>query len=123
MIARIGQMKTKGGVIKIFRKFANCSAKLSTRKLFFLVGTSDCLPLYEAAAALQTFAVLPIRLIAPTERVTQDTCDIAIRYHMTYYDAAFLALAKAIGATLITANIKHQCAVAGVKVIALRDYR
>mgnify|MGYP001593042632 FL=1 len=45
------------------------------------------------------------------------------RPKFTYYDASFAALAKQERAVLVTANPKHQIKAAGLKVVALEDYK
>lgn len=80
------------------------------------------LALAKAQESLATVYHLPITFIAETEELARETFRLAYKFHMTYYDAAFVALAKLEQATLITDNIKHQGKVKNLKVIALGDY-
>lgn len=76
----------------------------------------------EATISLDTAYSLPITFIPESEELARETFSIANRSNVTYYDAAFLALAKKYNAMLITENIKHQGKVASIKVKALKDY-
>ena len=66
---------------------------------------------------------LPIKFISETKELAGLTYKFGQEWKMTYYDAAFVALAKLTGATLVTDNPKHQAQVKGVKVIALENYK
>lgn len=81
------------------------------------------LPLPQAFAALGTIYSLPIVFVSENQLLAQSTYETAHKKTMTYYDAAFVSLAKSLDATLVTDNIKHQKGVAGVTVIPLADYR
>lgn len=48
--------------------------------------------------------------------------EVATKAGMTFYDATFVAMAKKLGAFLVTDNPKHQKKFAGVKVVPLKDY-
>lgn len=65
---------------------------------------------------------LPIIFIPQSEELSKTTFAIAESFKITFYDAAFLALAKQEDATLVTDNIKHQGKSSTVKVVALKDY-
>ncbi|MGI8419410.1 MAG: type II toxin-antitoxin system VapC family toxin [Candidatus Levyibacteriota bacterium] len=72
--------------------------------------------------ALETIYSLPITFVAESEELARETYLQAYKNKMTYYDAAFISLAKQYNATLITENIKHQGKTSDVNVIALKDY-
>lgn len=72
--------------------------------------------------ALTTLYVLPITFIHLNLSLAQSMIQFAAYYTMTYYDAAFVALAKEFGATLVTDNPKHQKKDHGVNVVALAEY-
>lgn len=65
----------------------------------------------------------------PVEFVKQDlpqalrAMEIAIEAGITFYDASFVSLAESLGAELITDNPKHMKKFAGVRVVALKDYK
>ncbi|MDP3733483.1 MAG: type II toxin-antitoxin system VapC family toxin [Candidatus Daviesbacteria bacterium] len=65
---------------------------------------------------------LPVTFISLSEELSKKTFSIAELLKITYYDAAFLALAELENAVLITDNFKHQGKSSAVKVIALKDY-
>ena len=65
-----------------------------------------------------------LNLYLRTERAIDDKVRLAEdRPKFTYYDASFAALAKQERAVLVTANPKHQIKAAGLKVVALEDYK
>lgn len=66
---------------------------------------------------------LPLEFISQSYNLARETYAIAKSCHITYYDAAFIALAKQEKATLVTDNIKHQGRVSEVKVIPLKNYK
>lgn len=72
--------------------------------------------------ALETVYSLPITFVAESEALARETYMQAYNNKITYYDAAFISLAKHFDATLITENIKHQGKTPDIKVIALKDY-
>ena len=65
---------------------------------------------------------LPVIFVTETEKLAHETYEIALKNHITYYDASFIALAKQLDATLVTDNPKHQAKARGVKVVPLKDY-
>ncbi|MBI2036413.1 type II toxin-antitoxin system VapC family toxin [Candidatus Microgenomates bacterium] len=65
---------------------------------------------------------LPITFISLSEELAHKTFSIAERFKITFYDAAFLALAELENAVLVTDNIKHQGKTKEVKVIPLAKY-
>ena len=65
---------------------------------------------------------LPITFIPQSEELSNKTFSMADHLKITYYDAAFLALAKQEEATLVTDNLKHQGKSSAVKVVALKNY-
>lgn len=72
--------------------------------------------------SLATAYSLPVQFIYETPQLAFETYKIASEAKITYYDAAFLALAKQEEAILVTDNLKHQGKSSTVKVIALKDY-
>lgn len=76
----------------------------------------------EAFISLGTAYSLPITFVTESEDLARETYYLAIQGSITYYDAAFLSLAKAYGAVLVTENIKHQGKSPSIKAIALKDY-
>jgi predicted nucleic acid-binding protein len=72
---------------------------------------------------LATVHALPITFVPHDEAQARDALEIAHETGITYYDAAFLSLAKQLSATLVTDNPKHQQKSARVSVTALKDYR
>ena len=76
----------------------------------------------QAYISLVTFHALPIEFVSETEDQAKDTYLLAYNNKITYYDAAFLTLAKEYDATLITENLKHQGKASNIKVTALKDY-
>lgn len=73
--------------------------------------------------SLRFFYSIPIKFIKDSLELSQITTKIVKDYNVTYYDAAFLSVAKQESATLITDNPKHQSKIKGVKVVALKDYK
>lgn len=80
------------------------------------------LDLPQAYESLGTVYQLPITFIPETEDLAKQTYKIAQENNITYYDAAFMSLAKQHDAALVTDNIKHQGKNSNIKVIALKDY-
>jgi predicted nucleic acid-binding protein len=76
----------------------------------------------QAFVSLGTAYSLPVTFISESEEQALETCNLAYALGATYYDAAFMSLAKNYGATLITDNIKHQGKSSDIKVIPLSDY-
>lgn len=79
--------------------------------------------LKQAKEAFLFLRSCPIEFIPETQSLSEKTYATAARHNITYYDAAFVALAKEWRATLVTDNIKHQGKAKGVNVIALKDYQ
>lgn len=75
-----------------------------------------------ADTTMQALFVLPITIIPITSTIAEMTLRIAQQHGMTYYDAAFVALAKESKAILVTDNPKHQKKSHGVRVVALSEY-
>ena len=71
---------------------------------------------------LRHFYSLPIKYISETESLAFDTYEISLKLKITYYDAAFISLAKRYNASLVTDNPKHQKNTEDVKVIELKNY-
>ncbi len=80
------------------------------------------LPPAEVSRLLHILYLIPIDWVTETEEQIMAGYRIGHRYNMTVYDAAFVALAKAREAKLVTDNIKHQGKAKGVEVLALADY-
>lgn len=81
------------------------------------------LKLSQALDALATSYSLPVTFVPETQDLALETYRMAQKEEITYYDASFTALAKQVGATLITDNPKHQAKVEGVKVLPLENYK
>lgn len=83
----------------------------------------------KAKVLLTVLYKLPVNYMPETQELAFETYKIAKSARdkgykkVTYYDAAFMALAKLENATLVTDNPKHQAKVKGVKVVALKDYK
>ncbi|MBI2334604.1 type II toxin-antitoxin system VapC family toxin [Candidatus Daviesbacteria bacterium] len=78
--------------------------------------------LSKALDTLVTAYNIPVQFVPETPQLALATYKIADEEKITYYDAAFLALAKQEEATLVTDNLKHQGKSSAIKVIALKDY-
>jgi len=76
----------------------------------------------EASITLVTINLLPITFVTESADLAQETFSIASKLGITYYDAAFLSLAKLHNALLITESTKHQGKTTEVRVIPLKDY-
>ncbi|OGG30375.1 hypothetical protein A3A63_02925 [Candidatus Gottesmanbacteria bacterium RIFCSPLOWO2_01_FULL_46_9] len=76
----------------------------------------------QAQIAQGEFYNLPITFITESLNAAKVTFSLASTLGITYYDAAFLSLAKQYNASLVTENIKHQGKTNEVKVIPLKDY-
>jgi len=71
----------------------------------------------------ERFYTLPLKFIPEDLSVAEMTMEIAYQNNMTYYDASFIALAKKMSGSLVTANQKHQKKkIKGIKILALKDY-
>lgn len=77
----------------------------------------------EAKVSLKTLHALPITFVTETEELAPETYLQAFTHTITYYDAAFISLAKQYNATLVTDNIKHQGKSHAINTIALKDYK
>ncbi len=73
-------------------------------------------------ASIAAFYSLPIVYKVQTEEASKETGVIAQKQKITFYDATFLQLAHELGASLVTANPKHQKSTKSVRVIPLSDY-
>ncbi len=80
------------------------------------------LPPEEIDIILHALYSYPIQFIPESEKLANDTFSIGSELGITYYDAAFISLAKQFEATLITENIKHQGKATDIKVVSLSDY-
>ena len=80
------------------------------------------LPPKRAGRAMRFLHNAPINLIPESFETAMLTYRIAHAHNITYYDAAFLALAKTMGGTLVTDDVKHQANIPGVEVISLSAY-
>lgn len=49
---------------------------------------------------------MELNIVLPTAEILKDAADLANKYGITVYDAAFVSLAKSIGAVTITADEK-----------------
>jgi len=76
----------------------------------------------QAHIIFNKFYNLPLSFIIESEKLANETYNIASKLEITYYDASFLSLAKQHEAILVTENIKHQGKTTGIKVISLADY-
>lgn len=76
----------------------------------------------EAAISLATLYSLPIAFVTESQELAKETFTIASSLGVTYYDAAFISLAKQYGVKLITDNVKHQGKAKDVEVIPLSNY-
>jgi len=76
----------------------------------------------QATITLAEFFNLPITYIPESEKQAIETFTLAFDLGITYYDAAFLSLAKQYNATLVTENVKHQGKSSEVKVTSLEEY-
>ncbi|HUW21549.1 MAG TPA: type II toxin-antitoxin system VapC family toxin [Candidatus Bathyarchaeia archaeon] len=76
----------------------------------------------QAQKALAIFYRLPVLYISESESLAFSSYKMAQDLNITYYDACFLALARAEKAVLVTANPKHQAGVKGIKITKLQDY-
>lgn len=81
------------------------------------------LELPQAYASLGTVNALPITFVSESEDLAKSTYQIGKQVGITYYDAAFLSLAKKYEAVLVTDNIKHQGKASAIKVIPLSKYK
>lgn len=80
------------------------------------------LPYEKAKAVLALFHGLPISFVEDDEVLATLTFEMAVNTGVTYYDAAFMAIAKLYDAVLVTDNVKHQGRSGEIKVQALKEY-
>ena len=78
--------------------------------------------LSQALDSLTTAYSLPVQFVSETPQLAFETYKIANEAQITYYDAAFLALAELENAVLVTDNLKHQGKSSAIKVVALKNY-
>ncbi len=71
---------------------------------------------------LETLYKLPINFYTLNQKRANEILEIAKENKITYYDAAFIQLAREKNATLITANPKHHRQIKGVKIVDIKDY-
>lgn len=83
---------------------------------------SKTLSSQQAKQPLATLSHLPIEFRRLTTEQANETYALAAQYHLTYYDATFVALAKQQQAPLVTDNVKHQGKAKGVTVVSLESY-
>lgn len=76
----------------------------------------------QAKVCLDTLYSLPITFVSETSIGMYETFQLAEKLDITYYDAAFLAVAKQYDAQLVTDNVKHQGKARDLDVVALKDY-
>lgn len=81
------------------------------------------LSLQELLDSLDVFYRLSVVFFTETDELGAETYKIAQESGITYYDAAFAALAKQENAVLVTANPKHQNKIKGVKVLSIEAYK
>lgn len=96
--------------------------ELAKYEVFNVLLKSKKLSYLEAKEAINFILNTPIGFVALAQELAYDTYQIGLDAGITYYDASFVALARAEGATLITDNPKHQAKIKEVKVVALKDY-
>ncbi|MBN1462423.1 MAG: type II toxin-antitoxin system VapC family toxin [Paludibacteraceae bacterium] len=80
------------------------------------------LDLSDTENVISTMYSIPITFISDNKDLTTASYKYATRLKITYYDAAFIALAEYLNAVLVSDNLKHQGKVEGIKVIGLKDY-
>ena len=114
---------------KILRDFQNDKLEIFAPELVkYEVGNAL---LYKGMDRVQTensfsaFYNIPVNYIPLDPELAYETIMIAREAQITFYDAAFLSLARKLKAKLITDNPKHQKKVKGwkVKVVSLKNYR
>ena len=76
----------------------------------------------QANIVLAQLYKLPIAFVEDTPELAEETFRLANEAKVTYYDAAFMALASQYNATLVTENMKHQGKLTVIKVRAVKDY-
>lgn len=76
----------------------------------------------QAKETFEFFFSLPITFVPETKELAESAYKIGQELNITYYDAAFLSVAKQFEAVLVTDNIKHQGKAKDIKVTSLQDY-
>lgn len=76
----------------------------------------------EVKKILHTFYSLPISFISDSEILSLQTYALSQKFRITYYDAAFVAMAQMYNATLVTDNYKHQGKVSTATVVPLQEF-
>lgn len=69
--------------------------------------------------AVDVFFKLPITIVATAPPIAARASLIAAEFHMTFYDAVYVALAHERGVPLVTANVKHQGKFPGIEIAAI----
>lgn len=77
---------------------------------------------FQAFISLETLYNLPLTFISETEESAQETYALGQKLNLTYYDAAFISLAKKMEASLITDD-KDQARSSEIKVVLLSRYK
>lgn len=81
------------------------------------------LPIDEGKEVLETLYTLPILFIALSDNLSHETFTLGNEAKISYYDAAFAALAKQEDAVLVTDDPKHQAKISKIKVLSLEKYK
>ena len=76
----------------------------------------------EAYLSFGTVYSLQITFVTESEELAKETYNLAFNNGVTYYDAAFMSLAKQYNAILVTDNIKHQGKSSSITVKPLSEY-
>lgn len=76
----------------------------------------------KATVLFDILSMLPVTFISLQPDMAPLSFSLAASLGITYYDAVFLALAQEFGATLVTANTKHQGRANNIKVIAISEF-
>lgn len=79
-------------------------------------------PLEKANLAIKRLFELSIKIAEVNSSVLQITSTLMAKYHLTSYDAYFLALAKYEGCKLISDDQKAHAKITDGKVLMLEDY-
>src|SRR3989338_840574 len=77
----------------------------------------------QATAPISSVYTLPISFFGESENLAKQTFSLASSLGITYYDAAFISLAKEYNATLVTENIKHQGRTTDIEVLPLKNIK
>lgn len=77
----------------------------------------------DVKAAVDSLISLGIEIVVPTKEVTDEAISLAFQYNLTVYDAYFIALAKVLAFTFITADERLCRKVKGLPLVhLLKDY-